>query len=76
MPMHRLPAILLAAMPAAAQLPEFYRTVDRVVRVAGGVVRVTERRKKAGLLRVWKRANAAVELSGSRAVKHLKELNE
>ncbi len=74
--MHRLPAILVAEMRGPAQLPEFYRTVDRVVRVAGGVVRVTERRKKVGLLRVWKRANAAVELSGSRAVKHLKELNE
>jgi hypothetical protein len=58
--MHRLLAILLAAVPAAAQLPEFYRTVDRVVWVVGDADRVTEGWSKTGLLKVQKRAESAV----------------
>jgi hypothetical protein len=61
--MHRLLAILLAAVPAAAQLPEFYRTVDRVVWVVGDADRVTEGWSKTGLPKVQKRGGSTANVA-------------
>jgi hypothetical protein len=63
--MYKLLTVLLAAVPAAAQLPEFYKTVDRVVWVVGDVNRVTEAWTKTGLLKVQKRADSS---AGNRRV--------
>ncbi len=64
--MKKLLAILVAALPAMAQLPEYYKTVDRVIWVVGDAGRVTEAWDKTGLLKVVKRTdvNAKMEFRG------------
>ena len=57
--MHKLLTVILAAVPAAAQLPEFYKTVDRVAWVVGDVNRVTDAWTKTGLLKVRQRAESS-----------------
>ncbi|MFB3829255.1 MAG: hypothetical protein ACE15B_20980 [Bryobacteraceae bacterium] len=54
--MEKLLAILVAALPAAAQLPEYYKTADRLVWVVRDAGRVTEAWHKTGLLTGMQRA--------------------
>ena len=50
--MKRLLAILLAALPAAAQLPDMYKSVDRVVWVVDSKDKVTDAWQKAGFAQI------------------------
>jgi len=50
--MHKLLSILLLAWPLAAQLPEHYKAVDRVIWVVDDAARITEAWKKVGLAQV------------------------
>jgi catechol 2,3-dioxygenase-like lactoylglutathione lyase family enzyme len=55
--MHKFLLVLLAAGPVPAQLPDFYKSVDRVTWVVGDVGRVADAWSKLGFVKILNRGD-------------------